>query len=482
MAGDGMDRVKHLVVVMMENRSFDNLLGFLYADQNNRPPINIPAPAPGEQPTFDGLIEPSPTSPFWNPSNLEYFTANAAPVPVYATKGTTGRQPFLVPDHDPHEEFDNITDQIFGPTNPEKPKDSVHSGKMLGFLVDYITTDPGHPQNGNQLMECYSPEQVSVISQLAKNYAVSDRWFCSTPNQTLPNRAFLHAGTSMGRVNNKPQQLYDTETIFEVLRDTGHSWRVYNDTILMSLARLQFPQLWDPLLQLHFRGMGEFDEDAAAGTLPEYSFLEPSFQIEPNDEHPPHDVSLGEQFLLRIWKAVSGGKDWNSTLLVITFDEHGGCYDHVEPPAAVPPDAASNPGEENFRFDRFGVRVPTVLVSPYIEAGTVFRSPNDVPYDHTSILATIRDWLQIPKEKMLSGARVEKAPTFGNVLTRSTPRGELPDIAQTGGPAKPTTRLIAWNALQRAMAVAQGKRYLHNLANLPKLRMLRTPPPKTKTR
>src|SRR5258708_4566337 len=248
----------------------------------------------------------------------------------------------------------------------------------------------------------------------------------------------------------------------------------------MSLARLQFPQLWDPTLQPHFHGMGEFEEDCRDGTLAEYSFVEPSFQLEPNDSHPPHDVSLGEQFLLRVWNLVSTGKDWNSTLLVITFDEHGGCYDHVEPPAAVPPGAASNPGEEGFPFDRYGVRIPTLLISPYIEPGTVFRSPTNVPYDHTSILATIRDWLQIPKGKMLTSARIEQAPTFGNVLTRAVPRAGLPAIAQTGAPAKTTTRWFARNDLQYAMLAAQRKRLFHNIGTLAELKALRTPPPKGK--
>jgi phospholipase C len=474
MANNAMEQIKHLVVVMMENRSFDNLLGFLYADVNNQPPINIPAPPSGAQTTFDGLIDSNPTSPFWNPSNADYF-AGKDPVKVFATRGTTGAQPFLVPDHDPHEEFPNITFQIMGPLGWTGPK-------MTGFLVDYVTTDPGHPEKANQLMESYSPEQVSVISQLARNYAVSDRWFCSTPNQTLPNRAFMHAGTSMGRVNNMPEPLYDAETMFEVLEATSHSWKVYNDTFLMSCARLQFPQLWEPLLQPHFHGMEEFEEDAASGNLPEYCFVEPSFQVQPNDEHPPHDVSLGEQFLLRVWKAVSGGKDWNSTLLVITFDEHGGCYDHVEPPPAIPPDAASKPGEASFQFDRYGVRIPTLLISPYIEAGTVFRSPSAVPYDHTSILATIRDWLKIPAERMLRSDRVAQAPTFANVLTRSAPRTDMPVIAQIGAPAKPTTRWIAWNDLQYAMLVAQRKRLFHNLGNLAKFKGLRTPPSKSSPR
>ncbi len=475
MADNAMDQIKHLVVVMMENRSFDNLAGFLYAKDKNVPPANIPAPPPGQQPSYDGLIDPNPESDFWNPSNPEYFTANAPPVKVFATQGTTGPQPFLVPDHDPREEFSHISFQILGPQNWSGPR-------MTGFLVDYLTTDPGHPENAKQLMECYSPSQLSVISGLAKNYAISDRWFCSSPTQTLPNRAFAHAGTSMGRVNNEPEPLYEAETIFEVLSDSGHSWKVYNDTILMSLARLQFPQLWDPLLQPHFRGIGEFEEDAAAGTSPEYSFLEPSFQFQPNDGHPPHDVCLGEQFLQRIWKAVSTGKNWTSTLLVITFDEHGGCYDHAEPPPAIPPDDAKDP-ETGFGFDRYGVRVPALLISPYIEAGTVFRSPTEVPYGHTSILATLRDWLEIPAEKMLTSKRVAKAPTFANVLTRTTARTDLPEIAPACVPKKAAVPFsVRLNDLQAVMITAHRKRYAHGFGNFAKLKKFGTPPPKSRAR
>lgn len=475
MANDPMAQIKHLVVVMMENRSFDNLLGFLYAKENNIPPINIPAPAPGAQNTYDGLIDANPVRPSWNPSNPEYFTNNAPPVKVFATRGTTGPNPMLVPDHDPREEFDHITFQILGPQGWTGPK-------MMGFLVDYLTTDPGHPQNADQLMQCYSPEQVSVISQLARNYAVCDRWYCSTPNQTLPNRAFVHAGTSIGRVNNQPEPLYDAQTIFEVLEDSGHSWRVYNDSILMSLARLQFPALWDPLLQPHFRGIGELEEDAVAGTLPEYSFVEPSFLFELNDEHPPHDVGLGEKFLLRVWNAVSTGKNWNNTLLLITFDEHGGCYDHVEPPPAKPPDASSNPGDEGFRFDRYGVRVPAVLISPYIESGTVFRSPTAVPYDHTSILATLRDWLAIPPGKMLTSQRVKDAPTLANVLSRSAPRTDFPVIAASEAAAKTKMTFIAWNDLQSAMFTAHRRRYVHGVKNWAKMKRFGTTKPKSKGR
>ena len=124
--------------------------------------------------------------------------------------------------------------------------------------------------------------------------------------------------------------------------------------------------------------------------------------MSPDDEHPPHDVCRGEKFLESIYSAVVNGKNWEQTLLVITFDEHGGCPDHMPPPwGAVAPDPQSDPGEAGFRFDRFGVRVPAILVSPWVHAGTVFRSTTIVPYDHTSILATLRDWLSIPQELML---------------------------------------------------------------------------------
>ena len=183
------------------------------------------------------------------------------------------------------------------------------------------------------------------------------------------------------------------------------------------------------------------------GSLPLDSFIEPSFTIDPNDEHPPHDVRLGEQFIHDVYQAVSTGRDWEQTLLLITYDEHGGCYDHVPPPwNATPPDPESNPGEAGFCFNRFGVRVPALLISPYIEAGTVFRSTTSVPYDHTSILATIlRDWLNTPSNKMLRSARIKAAPGFANVLSRTTPRTD-----RAGGYAVGKFRGLARNARHRS--------------------------------
>ena len=137
----------------------------------------------------------------------------------------------------------------------------------------------------------------------------------------------------------------------------------------------------------------DFIRDAAAGNLPAYSFIEPRYFTDlfgcsiPNDEHPPHNVAYGEKLIAAVYNAVRGGPGWNQTLLVVTYDEHGGCYDHVVPPAATPPD---NTAVAAFDFGYFGVRVPAVIVSPYVPAGTIIRPPGLTPFDHTSIIATLR--------------------------------------------------------------------------------------------
>jgi phospholipase C len=464
----GMEKIRHLVVLMLENRSFDNMAGYVYADRDNHPPINIPAPANEAPTTYDGLIETATSSDFWNPSNADYF--GNPPAPPQKIPVTDQVTDFRMPMPDPGEEFVHMNAQLFGPNLiPQQ----AAPRQMKGFALDYGSLKGCTAAN---IMQCYSAAQVPVITALARSYAISDRWHASSPTQTWPNRAFAHLGTSRGKVNNAPYDPfhYDVPTIFNVLEELTYTpwgelvtWGVYNDTILPPLARLQLPRLWDPTLDGHFHFFETFKQHAGDGTLPTYSFIEPSFVIDPNDEHPPHDVRLGEQFIYDVYQAVSSGKAWEQTLLLVTYDEHGGCYDHVAPPwNAATPDAESNPGEAGFRFNRFGVRVPALLISPNIEAGTVFRSTTEVPYDHTSILATIRDWLSIPNDKMLPSARIKAAPSFGNVLTRATPRTDFPTI-------EPQESLASWrvmpdialNDLQKSIMVAmESKRLDRTLA------------------
>jgi len=440
-----LPQVKNIVVVMFENRSFDNICGWLYTNSATQPSLYLPAGSPQK---FDGL-DPA----CWNPSNQSYFSGEP-PLKVPVAYGCSN---YTTPNPDPEETFDEVTFQLYGPEAPSPtPK-----WPMQGFVVNYQNTASSAP---SQIMESYSPTQVPVISALAQNYALSDAWFCSVPSQTLPNRSFVHAGTSNGNVNNGDPAdpfAWDVRSIFSVLHSVGASWAVYSDAVLApSLTRSFFPKLWDPLLQDHFKNFGAFQAACANNSLPQYSFIEPRFLWDPNDEHPPHDVSKGEQFLYQVWKSVSESPGWNSILLVITYDEHGGCYDHVLPPlGAVTPDAASNPGKEQFSFDRFGVRVPTVLVSPLIQAGTVFRSNTATPYDHTSILATLRDWLGIADADMLPSRRVAAAPNLAQVLTLTVSRKDTPVITPPEITRSQTPLIPPLNDLQRTLVAGTALRF-----------------------
>lgn len=412
--------IEHVVVVMMENRSFDSLLGWLYDNKTNPPPHNIPPQSPT---TFEGLTEKT------------YFNLNNNNTPIYANRPPKGwPSASTVPTPDPHEEFDHITTQIFGTASPA----AGAKADMSGFLRDYASTDAG-TASAEQIMQSYGPQEANVINDLARNFAVCDHWFASAPSQTWPNRGFVHSGSSDGHINNDDYELYNIPTIFNILEDQGKTWGVFHDTTLMpSLTLGQFlPQLGD--LDGHFYKYETFEKlckatgNATPATkLPAYSFIEPRFTPElglfevdyPSDYHPPHNVCRGEQFLASVYQAVQSSPYRDKILLIITFDEHGGCYDHVTPPTgaiAPKPGAVSNDGK--FKFDRYGVRVPAIVISSYVQPGTVFRaSPGEAPYDHTSILATLRDWLTLasdPKKPFLPSPRIQKAPTLDRVLVLS---------------------------------------------------------------
>ena len=286
-------------------------------------------------------------------------------------------------------------------------------------------------------MQSFGPKEAGVINQLARSFAVCDRWFASVPTQTWPNRAFVHAGSSDGHINNDDYELYDIPTIFNVLEGQGKSWGVFHDTTLVpSLTLGQFLGRLGAFDD-HFHQYDDFktlcQASAAsppANRLPAYSFVEPRFTPEPgllkidypSDYHPPHNVCRGEQFLADVYQAVRNSPYRDQILLVITFDEHGGCYDHVPPPSgAAAPIPSPKSRDGRFDFSRYGVRVPTIVISSYVQPGTVFRaSPDEAPYDHTSILATLRDWLSLgsdPKHPFLPSPRIQYAPTLDRVLT-----------------------------------------------------------------
>lgn len=183
----------------------------------------------------------------------------------------------------------------------------------------------------------------------------------------------------------------------------------------------------------------QFLRRANEGTLPDFTYLEPKwgYKVGPwlrqgNDYHPPSRLGPGEQFLRMVAEAVMKGKQWPQTLLIITFDEHGGTYDHVAPPwGAINPDGQS--GSNGFKFDLFGVRVPTLLISPFVKPQTVFRAPSEsrYPFDHTSFIKTLLLWAGVDLGMVKLGARMLQAPTFQDVLSLElvNPTREAPPSA-----------------------------------------------------
>lgn len=389
--------VKHLVVLMLEGRAFDHMLGFLESSNYH----------------IDGL-----TGSEWNP--------DSSGAQVYVSKDAT-RQGDFTPD--PGHSFPDVNFQIFGNFDG-----TARGQSMQGFVQSY-QFHTAQAASSHKIMKCMSEPVIPILSTLAKQYAVCDRWFSSVPGPSFPNRAFVHAATSTGRVDSSVSgYLAIPKTIYELLGENGISARIYYN---------------DSTLALTFRGLQQkpgffgtfqdFLESCKNGSLPMYSFIEPRYSdgVESgnprvaNDEHADHDMGAGEQLIRDVYQAIRSNKEvWESSMLVITYSQHGGFYDHVVPPATVSPDGvlAQDPGQgvtkiKAFDFTRLGVRVPAVIVSPYIEPGTV----DGTVYDHTSVIATARK-LFLGKAAATSylTERDRLANTFDHLLTRATPRTDNP--------------------------------------------------------
>jgi phospholipase C len=399
-----LSSIQHIVVLMLENRSFDIMLGFLYTDQGNKSATGQP---------FEGLTgtESNPISPG---KNVAVFKIQASDTNAY-----------YMPGSDPGEGYSATNSQLFGSTKAPTPPVATNQG----FISDYVYTLNWESKKkgwvplpgtvAQNIMGIFTPEMLPILSTLARSYAVCDQWYSSAPTETMPNRAFANAATSQGHMNDSTKS-FTVQSIFGLMSAHNVNWSIYGYDE-EPLTRQDFPDtIAAP--DSHFGLFKDFQAAAANGTLPAYTFLEPDWSATGNSQHPNYDVALGEQLIHDVYYAVRNGKGWNQTLLIITYDEHGGCYDHVPPPVgAVPPDNCE--GEYGFDFKRFGVRVPTVLVSPLIEAGTVFRVPaNSMPLDHTSILKTVEKRWGLPNLT----ARDAAAPDIGAVLTLKTPRTDDP--------------------------------------------------------
>jgi phospholipase C len=456
--------IKHVFVLVLENRSFDHMLGVSTGHVEPRlgikPGVGVDAVS-GLPTTVDA------------PSNQTNIHAGT-------TFTVTPGAPWLMPVDPPHE-FCDVKLQLASEAINGKPADDScsYSGTyppltMAGFIDNYANqatvestdSDAATRAKGVEaladlgaVMKCFTSDQVPVISTLAREFAVCDRWFSALPGPTWPNRFFFHAASS-GGLDRSPaswevalSQLdgyqFENGTIFDALDSEELDWHVYHGDFFPIVGSLAGMDL--PTMAAHFSGMDDFAGDLQdADFSPAFIFIEPDyghvlshggdFQCG-NSQHPIDDVTRGEKLIKLVYESIRQSPVWNSSVLLVTYDEHGGFYDHVEPPTAVPPNDVIDPDNNGhgFKFDKQGVRVPAVIASPLIPSvrpnGVENQDCNLIDhtqYDHSSLPATL--------ERMFGLSnltdRDARANDFGHLMSAATPRTDapwtLPDAADSG--------------------------------------------------
>jgi phospholipase C len=394
--------IKHVIVLMEENRSFDHYFGWYQGVDGLK----------GSE--YNLVNQSDPNSP---KVYVDQFARNIAPCdPDHSTPATTHK--------------------IFGV--PAAQQNNLTDPNMSGF-VEWELLRGNELTNYCAVMSTFTPADLPVLSALASEFVLMDRFFCAHPGPTWPNRIFTLSGTSAGLTEtgtwykNQVGQLFPQPTIFDQLASEGLSWKQYfNDTpwelMLASLAHN--PEYLQPMEQFYI--------DAAAGNLPNFAWINPrsganiSLAQGSNDDHPDHDIALGEQFYKDIYEALRASPQWDETLFIITFDEHGGFYDHVPPPMNVPPpdDIPSYP-DSNVVFNRLGVRIPTLLISPWVSKGLILSEPPESQkpepnseYTLTSIIATTRKLLGMSTGPLTK--RDAWSATFEQVFNLTEPRTDCP--------------------------------------------------------
>jgi phospholipase C len=406
------DPIRHIVVLMLENRSFDHMLG----------------DATKLYPDLEGIPQ----------HGQKYRNTASASGTHYEQEPVAAKKIMIDLPH----EFVDVKKQL---------GDAVT--RLMGGFVDAYLGVPGvnekNPDQVKQVM-AYFPfgdkpagDTLPALHALARNFLVCDHWFSSMPGPTWPNRFFMHSGTCLGHLlmpsREHPEYLYDynQDTLYDRLGDADKSWRIYHQGIPQSIV---MTHLLPKVLTSHYNSMDDFYEDAAgsAEDFPEYVFIEPSYFGETeNDQHPPSDVTQGDQLIAKVYNAIRGNEElWKSTLLIVTYDEHGGFFDHVPPPATVAPDG----NIKEYDFTRLGVRVPTILVSPWVEKGVC-----KTQFEHTSVLRYACDKWEM---KPLSN---RAAPDAGEYQSKSF----LPELTKLAAPREDTPTSIASFPAPKGSIVAE---------------------------
>ena len=398
------DRIKHVFVVMLENRSFDHLLGLSHIQ-------GIDAVS-GQPTTLDGLNARND----WNldPQGKKVVASSPADWTM---------------SFDPGHEFNDVKEQLCGAGG--KYPHITNSG----FVTNYSKIDPANP---GEIMKCYAMDQLPVLTTLAQEFAVCDHWFSSMPGPTWPNRFFVHAASSAGLDHSPaPQTMADAilfrgytfekGTIYNRLDKAHLGWTIYKgDAFPQSLA---ISGMNIRALEGYFKDFKDFSGDLNnPGYATTYAFIEPNYGHAlvgdftcGDSQHPKDDVTRGERLLKTIYETIRTSPHWENSVLIITYDEHGGFYDHVPPPQIVAPgDATTDPANDLYHFDfrQLGVRVAAVIISPLIPRGTI----DHTVYDHTSVLATVGSifGLQTLTE------RDKHANTLNHLFSLAAPRRDAP--------------------------------------------------------
>jgi phospholipase C len=334
---DTLPQIEHFVVLMMENHSFDNILGLIGRG--------------------DGFAV-----------------------------GANGRPKATNPDGNGHlvHAFHMPTEcQTNGVSNDWKAAHVAYAGGSCQGFVE---------GSSPEAMGYFTAQDLPFSCAMARVFPIADRYFCSAPAQSDPNKRYLFAGTSLGQIDDKLNTaLPPNGTIYHQLNAHGISWKEYYSNV--PSIGVFLPLLGQAAFTSNLAHVDRFFADAAAGTLPAVSVVEPDY--DKTSEENPQDVQFGDQFVAKVVNAVMASPNWHTTMLIWTYDEHGGYYDHVPPPAAIPPDDIAPslaPGDPPGAFDRYGFRVPCAVVSPYAKRHYVSHTV----YDHTSILKTIETKWNLP--------------------------------------------------------------------------------------
>lgn len=412
----GLDNLKHIVVLMMSGRSFDHMLGGLSLVMEN---------GKKKYPRINGL-----TGTESNPDT------QGAIVKVQPNARFQG-QLDPMPDH----HFPGVDLQIFGGAPPEAGR----VANMQGFVRDYFsqTNDVNRSHN---IMYYFAPDKLPVLTTLATQFAVFNGWFSSIPGPTLCNRVFAHYGTSFGQIGMDFSYIRDSNivSVYERLIQQGRTAKLYYyDSSSPIFAPAQLAQSRLEIAATY----SQFVTDCATNQLPDYSFIDPCHnshtgpaggQILASDQHPDHNVQEGERFIANTYNAIRTNPDvWKSTAFLIVYDSHCGIYDHVVPPACTPDGYTANETGtgQPFAFDRLGVRVPAVLISPWIGRGTIVQgteTPNAQVFEHASIPSTVAKFFLAGSAELT--IRAQKANTFLGILTdQLRPDSDVPFFKLSGG-------------------------------------------------